>query len=247
MSNIDWNLFHAKKAAELLTIKGTTILVVGANTGKDCRYFMEWGVKEVHGLDVLENTGKDFQAPSVFYHIESAEQMSLPSNTFDLVYCFATMEHIPRIDLAFYEMARVTRPGGFIYCLSAPLWNSWYGHHKEYIFKNEPWIHLLMTRDEILNYCQVNQINAPEGDDISIHINYMLNPANMNQIPAKRYLEVCQTIPEMNIIKNKLAMAPEDTLPQVIFEQLKSRGYTKEELLAGSHIYIGQKKKEHEV
>ena len=223
----------------MLRLAGSRVLVVGANTGQDCRYFKDWGAAEVHGLDVLEYTGADYQAPGVTYHIESAEAMSLASDYFDLVYCFATMEHIPQIDRAFREMARVTRPGGVIYCIAAPLWNSRFGHHKGNLFP-EPWIHLRMTRDEIVDFSHKNGIDAPDG--IETHVDYMLDPANMNQVPARRYVEVCKSLPRMKILRNDLECEPPEAVPPDVLSELASRGYAGEELRAVTHVYIGKKR-----
>jgi SAM-dependent methyltransferase len=244
----DYNRFHADRAAGLFDaekppdLRGMKVLVVGANTGYDCRYFKDFGASEVHGLDVVENTGVDYQAPGVFYYIESAENMSLPSSSFDLVYCFATMEHIPRIDLAFQEMARVAKPGGFIYCVSAPLWRSRFGHHMGELF-GEPWAHLRMTQETLLKYCYHNNITEFNGKPIESVVSYMYDPKNMNQLPPNYYIDVCNYLPEMDIIVNKLDMEPEDNVPPNIMEELQGLGYTKEDILAVTHSYIGCKGK----
>lgn len=73
----DYDKIHSERAFLLISNKdqpdlsGMQVFVVGANMGKDCRYFKEFGALEVHGLDVLDNTGADFQASSVYCHIES--------------------------------------------------------------------------------------------------------------------------------------------------------------------------------
>lgn len=236
------NLVSAKKAAELLNIRGAIILDVGANRGKDCKYFKDWGATEVHGLDIAESTGEEYQAPGVFYHIESAEKMSFPDNVFDLVYCFATMEHIPRIDLAFNEMARVTKYGGFVYCVASPLWHSPNGHHMGDLF-GEPWIHLRKSREEILEHCRAKGIEQYKDQPIEGIIDYMLNPLFMNQIPAKHYVEVCSNLPNMKVIRNDLDLHPEDMFQANELAELIAKGYTREELRALTYTYIGQKQR----
>lgn len=237
------NQVHANRAADLLKMEGARVLVVGCNTGKDLRYFVEAGAREVHGLDVIERTGADYSAPNVQYHIESAEEMSLPSEHFDLVYCFATMEHIPNIERAFQEFERVTRPGGFIYCIAAPLWNSRYGHHKGDVFADYPWIHLLKSKDDIIQFFRSQDEEAFVRDKIEGHVNYMMNPAHMNQVPAGTYVEVCRKIPNMVVLRNDLAMEPLDDVPDDLYTKLSERGYTKEELCAVTHSYIAKKRR----
>ena len=136
-------------------------------------------------------------------------------------------------------MARVARPGGVIYCLAAPLWNSRFGHHKGNLF-SEPWIHLRMTRDEIVDHSHKNGIDAPGG--IEGHVDYMLDPANMNQIPARRYVEVCKSLPGMKTLTNHLDCEPPEIVPPDVLSELASRGYTGEELRAVTHTYIGRKR-----
>jgi ubiquinone/menaquinone biosynthesis C-methylase UbiE len=112
------NELHARRAADLICLNGASVLVVGANTGADCRYFIDWGAKEVHGLDVVPNVGCEYQADNVRYFRMSVEAMQLPDNYYDLVYSFATMEHVPNIAAAFNEMARVTKPLYLFDCLA---------------------------------------------------------------------------------------------------------------------------------
>jgi ubiquinone/menaquinone biosynthesis C-methylase UbiE len=237
---LDYNRIIAERVASLLNIEGAIVLIVGVNTGKDCKYFIDWGAIEVHGLDVVEYTGEEYQAPGVFYHIESAEKMSLPDSMFDIVYSFATMEHIPQIDLAFNEMVRVTKYGGFVYCHSSGLWNSPYGHHCGELF-GEPWIHLRKSREEILEHCRTKGIDEHNNQAIEAIIDYMLNPLFMNQLPAQRYVEVCSNLPGMKVIKNELELHPEEIFEANILSELIAKGYTSEELRALTHIYIGQK------
>jgi ubiquinone/menaquinone biosynthesis C-methylase UbiE len=238
----NYNLINAKRAANLIKIRGAVVLLVGANRGQDCKFFKDWGAREVHGLDIAESTGEEYQAPGVCYHIESAERMSFPDNVFNLVYCFATMEHIPRIDLAFNEMARVTKYGGFVYCVASSLWNSPNGHHMGDIF-GEPWIHLRKNREEILEHCRAKGIEQYNNLPIEDVIDYMLNPLHMNQVPASYYIEVCSNLPNMKVIQNELDLHPEDMFPASALAELMAKGYTSEELRALTHFYIGQKQR----
>jgi glycosyltransferase involved in cell wall biosynthesis len=245
-STPDYNQIHSERAARLISNKdqpdlsGVQVLVVGANTGKDCRYFKEFGASEVHGLDVVDSTGADFQAPGVYYHIESAENMSLPGRSFDLVYCFATMEHIPRIELAFLEMARVTRPSGFIYCVSSPLWRSRYGHHMGEVF-GESWVHLRMTPAELLAHCQRNNINEFNGKPINHTVNYLYDSRNMNQLPPQQYVDFSKDLPGIKTIVNHLDYEPEDSVTSDMMEELYNLGFPKKDILALTHTFIGRK------
>jgi SAM-dependent methyltransferase len=240
---IDYNIFHVKRAfglSSLVNIVGSKVLVVGANNGMDCYHFKTLGVSEVHGVDILSNTGDEYQGSEIYYHIESAEKMSLPNDMFDLVFCFATMEHIPNIDLAFGEMIRVTKPGGYVYCISAPLWESKYGHHMGTVF-GEPWIHLRMNPEELNSHCQKNDITMYNNKPISHTISYMYNPENMNQNPARKYVSVCNRLRGINIISNDLDLMEEAREDRVFLDDLIKRGYQKENLLAVTHNLFAKK------
>lgn len=235
----DYNAMHVKRAASYCDPEGSRILVVGCNRGGDCRHFIELGAAEVHGLDVIEDVGCDFQHGRAAYHRMSAEDMGLPSDYYDLVYCFATMEHIPRIDAAFREMARVTRPGGYVYCVASPLWNSRNGHHKRDLFPDDPWIHLRMTKDEIVAHGTARGVNPAPG--LVHHVSFMLNEKYFNKVPARRYVEVCESLPNMTPVLNSLDREPEDAIPAGILVELSAKGYTSEELRAVTHTYVGKK------
>ncbi len=243
---MDYNRIHASRALRLMRwfpmlprravrltlrcpmlprrfpLRGKRVLIVGCNTGDDCKYFTDCGA-QVDGIDVIPEVGKSFQHRNVRYFQASAECMPLPVGAYDLVYCFATMEHIPNIEAAFSEMARVTAPGGFIYCVASPLWHSKFGHHKPDMIP--PWGHLLYTRDELAKIC-----GKPE------HVDYVLDRRYFNQTPAARYIEVCESL-GMEIIVNRLDMENASAL-----EGVPINGYDKKELLAVTHTFIGEKR-----
>lgn len=80
-------------------------------------------------------------------------------NCFDFIISLATFEHIFDLDVAFNEMHRILKPGGFLYSKFGPIWSSSIGHHLWLPYNNEvynfqntalpPFCHLYMTRDEL--------------------------------------------------------------------------------------------------
>lgn len=234
----DYNASNAKKASSYLDLRGKRVLVVGCNRGNDCQYFLKFGSSDVHGVDVADDVGADLSDPRITYHRMSAENMDLPSDSFGLVYCFATMEHIQDIDAAFREMARVTRPGGYVYCLAAPLWNSRHGHHKPDMFP-EPWIHLRRTPEQIIADAETRGLRPSEG--INAHVEYMLSSAHFNKTPAHRYVEVCASLPGMRPVVNALGYESEGRELVRALSELSVLGYTSEELRATTHTYVGKK------
>lgn len=240
---LDSDYRHAKRAARYLDIRGKKCLVVGCNKGMECRYFVRFGAALVDGVDIIDDIGSEYKNSKVRYCKTSVEKIQdIESNFYDLVYCYAVMEHIAHIDLAFSEMIRAAKPSGIIYCIAGPLWNSRYGHHKWDFFKKYPWIHLRMNEAEIYNYCKIEHISDPAGTDMKHHIAYMLNPLFFNKLLAERYVRTCNSLDGIEMICNKLIFEKEKYLTSEIYAELMPKGYTRQELLAKRHIFIGRKK-----
>lgn len=237
----DYNLMHVKWAASYVPIRKARVLVVGCNTGGDCKNFIDVGAREVWGVDVVDGIGRDFSHPRVRYLKNSVEQMQIDNNMFDLVFSFATMEHVPDIDKGFSEMARVTRPGGWIYSVASPLWNSPYGHHKPDLLQGHPWAHLLYTKDEIIHLCKSANIVPPDGEGLDHHVGYMLNPEFFNMTPAQRYVDACAALEKFEVLRNGFDLLPDEFLPKNLETELAAKGFPREELLAVTHYFIARK------
>lgn len=239
---MDYNRVHAALASRRQPVRGKKVLVIGCNTGLDCRHFIDLGAQEVHGVDIIEGIGSDFRDPRVTYHRQSAEQMSLPSDTFDLVYSVATMEHVPDVRAAFREMARVVAPRGLIYSFAAPLWNSRYGHHFPDDFAEYPWAHLRMTEQEMREW-----LRRKRGEPIDRRgkadkvVDYILAPPYFNRVRASVYLEAGRSLANVVVVKNKTYHGKQ-RVPAAVLAELRPRGYDERELSAESHTLIALKR-----
>jgi SAM-dependent methyltransferase len=165
----DLHFYHADYAAAYVPMRGGEVLVVGYNTGEECRHFVGFGARHVHGIDVVDATGAGYVHPVSATAACRWRTLGLEDDSFDLLYAYATMEHVPDIDRGFAEMVRVTRAGGVVYSQASPLWRSPYGHHKGDLFAGQPWIHLMLDRDAILASCAAEGIGG--GSDIQHHVN----------------------------------------------------------------------------
>ena len=233
LKNLAWRFIFSEK----------TILVIGCATGNnECRRFIELGAKEVHGADIAEGIGCEFSHPRVKYCRTSAESLGIASDQYDIVYCQATLEHVPRIELALTEAIRVAKPGGYIYCVASPLWHSIYGHHQEHIFRGVPWIHLRLTKREILEYCRDHTLQDSDGTLIDERsISYMLSDQYFNKLPSRAYVETCKRLRHVQILYNQVEMKHREELTEEVFSELAQRGYTRKELLATTHRFIARK------
>jgi ubiquinone/menaquinone biosynthesis C-methylase UbiE len=182
--------YHYSLLAELnryADVRGKNILAVGCNRGLECDLLIRMGAKEVTGLDTLEEVGKNYPHPRIRYVRCSSETMPFEDNSFDICCSIATLEHILNPRAALEEMARVTTKRGILYCYAAPLWNSAFGHHKEDIFPNDPWIHLRKKNiEEMKSYYKERSERTTDPISLEAHIRFVYSK-NLNQISIREY------------------------------------------------------------
>lgn len=239
----DYNLIHAKRACQQLNIKNKKCLIVGCNTGKDCSYFIKFGAKEVHGVDVINEVGAEYKHSKVRYFRLNAQNMyRIKSNSYDLVYSFATMEHVAKIKPAFKEFVRVAKKGGIIYTLAAPLWLSRNGHHKSEYFNSYPWIHLRLNKNEIYKYCIEKGIKDTKNHKpMKDHIDDMLSNKYFNKTAGHNYVDVCNKLKGIRIIQNNIDYDDKKMLTPNIYKSLSKMGYREGDLLGVTHTFIAKK------
>lgn len=77
------------------------------------------------------------------FHAGNAMELIYRDGLFDFVCSFNAFEHISEPPRALAEMARVTRPGGWIYLTFDPIWTADSGSHFAHFHEREPWAHLV--------------------------------------------------------------------------------------------------------
>lgn len=262
MSYINYFAENCRKHFPWSDTSQRRLLVVGCGKGLDCAEFTDFGA--IHGLDLCHDLGRDFVHPKVTYYRESAEAMKRHDNFYDLVFSVATLEHIHDLDAAFQEIYRVTKPGGLIYTVAAPLWNSAEGHHLNYfgLFNEFPWIHLRLSPLQLRDYICENKTIAQLKDWLNIltqedalsvplvteeihsyadNIVAFLNSSYFNHLPSYVYIEAADKLPVQQMICNQFWQDGENLLTQEILQELETKGFTKDELLSASHTYISIK------
>ncbi len=84
----------------------------------------------------------EFHLDRVAFHRTDAMDLIYRDALFDCVVSINSFEHIPNPGKALREMIRVTRPGGYVYIATDPIWTADSGSH--FIHRvPEPWAHLL--------------------------------------------------------------------------------------------------------
>lgn len=64
------------------------------------------------------------------YALAAAEALPFPDDSFDLVYCLSTLEHVEGVEAAVGEMVRVLRPGGAVLLYAPNAWALYENHYK---------------------------------------------------------------------------------------------------------------------
>lgn len=89
------------------------ILVVGCGTGQEAGIIARAFKANTIGIDIGTDFDFDHQgsAPARLVSMD-ARDLRFPDASFDLIYSFHVLEHIPEPERALREMARALRPGG---------------------------------------------------------------------------------------------------------------------------------------
>lgn len=91
--------------------EGGTLLEVGCGTGLVMQRVARFA-RAVQGVDVSPGMLARARARGLQVGEGSATALPFPDASFDVTYAFKVLAHVPEIDAALAEMARVTRPGG---------------------------------------------------------------------------------------------------------------------------------------
>lgn len=105
-----WDSSHLDKIDRLLDLQpGDRVLEVGCGAGHLVKRLEERGV-DIVGIDVNPNAAEIAGTDRVMEM--SAESLDFPDDEFDAIVSVHAIEHIPELEAAAVEMARVLKPGG---------------------------------------------------------------------------------------------------------------------------------------
>jgi SAM-dependent methyltransferase len=84
--------------------------------GLDSIRIKKRGFSKVTSTDICETLLKESKKRGLIdnYHVENAEKLSFPDNSFDFVFCKESYHHFPRPYIALYEMLRVASKAVFL-------------------------------------------------------------------------------------------------------------------------------------
>ncbi len=92
---------------------GARVLELGCGTGLILERVAEVA-KEAVGIDLSEGMAQHARERGLDVRIGNVCALPFGDDEFDLTYSFKVLAHVPDIDLAIREAARVTRPGGHL-------------------------------------------------------------------------------------------------------------------------------------
>ena len=165
-------------------LPGQHVLEVGCSDGLPCDIVAREQPASVVGVDMLDTVGLLYQNPLVTYRKLDATTLPFEDNSFDLVYSIATFEHVADPLAAFNEMKRVLRPGGYGYVQTAPFYYTPFGHHMFGYFDDYPWIHVRLSKAEIIDYARKSgiaaKIESVRGGSAENYIEAMINLHHVN-------------------------------------------------------------------
>ena len=92
---------------------GATVLDAGCGTGTNSVWLADRGFK-VTGADFSEFALSEVKGEGIDYRREDLTSLSFADSSFDAVICIGVLMHIPEVEKALGELARVVKPGGYL-------------------------------------------------------------------------------------------------------------------------------------
>lgn len=224
----------------------SSVLEVGCSDGLVCDLFAALGARSVVGVDVMLTAGCSFPTPGVRYHAMDASRLQFDSNSFDVAFSIATMEHVSEPASVIDEMIRVVKPGGHIYVQAGPLYHSPFGHHMFAYFLDEPWIHLRRSPQEIVEMVKrtdlASRIEADTGQPAEDYIFGMLTPEHINGLLVSTYgLEALRDRSDVEVLKLSYSTEGSDLMTSALRAELSR--YSESDLYAhGFEVALRKKR-----
>lgn len=217
--------YLASMFKHVVDLKGKRVLEVGCSDGLACDLLLSEEPEHVTGIDVLDCTGCSYDDPRLNFATMDASGLLFEDDSYDVSYSIATLEHSNNPLASLEEMKRVTRPGGLVYVQAGPLYYSPFGHHMFGYFDHYPWIHLRLSKEEIISYSKetgiARKVEANLGRRIEHYVDGMLNIEHVNGRRISEYgLEEFMESPEIEVLSFNRTYEGENLLNESILKEL---------------------------
>ena len=222
-------------------LKGKRVLEVGCSDGWACDLLWSEDPSALVGVDCMDAVGCNYRDPKINYFKMDASKLQFKDGAFDVCYSLATLEHVPDPFAVMQEMKRVTRKGGYCIIQAGPLYHSPFGHHMFGFFDDYPWIHLRLTRDEVVRYAEANKIDqkihSSHGLNAREYVEGMLRPEHINGLTVQQYrLEEFMALPDVRVLNLAKNYEGEQSLAGDVLQELSA--YNKEDLITSGFELI---------
>ena len=214
------------------------LLEIGCSDGFACDLLLSENPEKIIGIDTLEIVGCNYQDSKIEYIKMDASQLLFENHSFDLCFSIATLEHCKDPFSVLQEMKRVTKKGGYCYVQAGPLYFSPFGHHMFGYFDDYPWIHLRMSKEQIIAYARQHNVDEKILKNLGIDAeNYVFGMLNVDHINGKKFddyqLEKFMSLPDIEVLnfsrsyegKNLLSSKIKDELKHINEDDLISHGF----------------------
>lgn len=228
-----------KKLSNISNINGKKILEIGGDLKHelaDC--LIDMGASHVTSINISPkvSTQKVSDRLSIV-NLDATKLLShFESETFDMVFGVAVLEHIHNTQLLLDQIYSVLKPIGTALLHGGPIWTSAIGHHvwieydqKKYLFndKTNPipdWHHLILNFNEMIDFLTTKK-NLKRQHAIQV-AKYIYKDTNLSRVSYLDYINIFKQS------KFRTIMIYEEygkQIPKHIMKKLKSTHYKNQE------------------
>lgn len=173
-------------------LQGRHVLDLGTGLGGKLIYYQQLGPASITTVDIRP----DFSAAArtfvstrgvgarVRFTVADAARLPFDDEAFDVIISNETFEHIQQPGPALREVARVTRPGGWVFISFPPYYAPWGAHLNNWIAL--PWVQVIFSERTLINTA------------VTLEQRLRLNRRLMPE--ARLDMRGCQTLPHINKI-----------------------------------------------
>ncbi len=130
-------------------VKNKTVLDIACGSGYGSAYLAQQGASRVLGIDIdqvtIGHNQAQYQSPTLEFKVGDAGRLDIPSESFDIITSFETIEHLKTIEAYLAELQRVIKANGLVF-ISTP--------NKDVFQQKNPWHIKEFTKDEFKTWLE---------------------------------------------------------------------------------------------
>lgn len=227
--------YAVKKLSNISNINGKKVLEIGGDLKHETAdYLIEMGASHVTSINIHPKVSTQKISDKLStVNLDATKLLSyFESETFDIVFGVAILEHIHNTELLLDQIYSVLKPNATALLHGGPIWTSAIGHHTwvecdqtKYRFndKTNPipdWHHLILNFNEMIDFL-INEKNLTRQHAISV-ANYIYKDTDLSRMSYSDYINAFKKS------KFRTIMIYEDSgkpIPENLVEKLKRTKY----------------------